>query len=390
MNIKLKHIFKGRPTSMRLILLTEVLAILILLTCLYSCIILPRTNPLQQVREKIAACRAVLSIKELPPHGCYRNLKVPENKKALFLNLGLWASNHMDFICQNFNRISTNTLDRAILLYAESSLSDECYLTFLDRNIDLAANGQLTGAELLDYQFLQRDYRRLHLIALWYDRPGVSNIISKLLHFFYRTNYYSRILSGERKPLVERFLDATPAALPPLKPPIDPVQGLALEKAAWQELSSSLPSRDLEGLADSFDFVDYFRCAEHDKYARAISNNWRSVLAALPQIGTNRLERYAILGVGKTFGDDFYIDYCMALADLHHEKIISDDDLDWMLISRQWVLMDCFRKRQEEPLVRDLLKKLIIELPKHSDILTDFLLGIDYIDDMELIDNHWY
>ncbi len=292
----------------------------LLLTCLITFVAscgIAATNAelLRQVREKISMCRTLIIDRGERTERYVKEFGMPNDEAGYFKDLGLWASNHLDFVCQNFNQISTNSLERTILLYAESSVSDECYITFLDQNTNLAIAGILSADELTWYQKGRRNYRVNNLIALWYDHSGVSNIIQKLMDYTGKTNYYSRVLSGEMKREVEEWILFGPESTwPPVRSCLDayliahPNLNLGVE-GHW-----SIPDRQGN---------------EYVALANAMSGDYERVCGVLPMVTSNQTERILLIATGLQGNRTFQISCLESLTCLATSNKISSIELNW-------------------------------------------------------------
>jgi hypothetical protein len=161
---------------------------------------------LGEARAKISECRRILSNNPRYTDEYILEFGFPASVDSSMRDLGYWASTNSDFVCQNFNLISTNDIDRMLVLYSESIIDEPSYMTFLNKNVDLTLAGTISTNELYYFQFWRKIPARGHLIALQYDQPGVSNIVYKLMTCTGQTNYYSSVLSGAMKKEIEEWI----------------------------------------------------------------------------------------------------------------------------------------------------------------------------------------
>ena len=115
------------------------------------------------------------------------------------LELGRSVSNNIDVVYSNFLAVSTNIVERRLLLASAWRLGDDHYLDCLSRNVDLAIGGVITSEDLEWYMRGHRTRHLTYLLASQYDRPGVSNIVLRLIAYTGETNKYEKVLSGEAK-----------------------------------------------------------------------------------------------------------------------------------------------------------------------------------------------
>lgn len=152
-------------------------------------------------------------------------------------------------------------------------------------------------------------------------------------------------------------------------PSLSMVNGLEVEKNAWTQLTNTLSKEELHNnltVDESINFDQFMRCAPYQEFARAISNNWQSVLTSFSAVGTNEAERIALVGVGKSFGEDFYIAYGITLANLYQEHIVTSNELEWYIASRLISLDTCLIRRYQEPQVTNFVSKLKVAFPARS------------------------
>ena len=157
------------------------------------------SNVVSSVREKIDNCVAALP---KGPRGCpgyMREFGMPDELFDFELELGRSVSNNIDVVYSNFLAVSTNIVERRLLLASAWRLGDDHYLDCLSRNVDLAIGGVITSEDLEWYMRGHRTRHLTYLLASQYDRPGVSNIVLRLIAYTGETNKYEIVLSGEAK-----------------------------------------------------------------------------------------------------------------------------------------------------------------------------------------------
>ena len=117
-----------------------------------------------------------------------------------------------------------------------------------------------------------------------------------------------------------------------------------------------------------------------------ISNDWEEVLASLPTIATNNLERLLVLGVGKQYDEDFYIDYMGVLSDMKTNNLITAKEFAWARASTRYDLMSCLMRRYQEPKVIGLVNKYKISIPAQTNRWNGILSGAAYTNYLEEVE----
>ena len=171
-------------------------------------------------------------------------------------------------------------------------------------------------------------------------------------------------------------------------PSLSMVNGLEVEKNAWAQLTNIISRKELRNnlaVDESINFDHFMRCASYQEFARVISNNWQSVLTSFSAVGTNETERIALVGVGKSFGEDFYIAYGITLANLYQEHIVTSNELEWYIASRLISLDTCLIRRYQEPQVTNFVSKLKVAFPARS-TWDRILSGVAYTNYLEEVE----
>ena len=140
---------------------------------------------------------------------------------------------------------------------------------------------------------------------------------------------------------------------------------------------------DYSMLKDAMNFEGVGAVPAYAGFASSISNCWREVLENFEVIATNRLERLLVLGVGKQYSEDFYIDYMGVLSDMRTNSIITAKELEWAQASTRYDLMSCLIRRYHEPKVIDLVNKYKISMPTSSNRWNNILSGAAYTNYLE-------
>ena len=158
-------------------------------------------------------CSSVSSVVSALPAGrrgspsYIREFGVPLKQQLEYQCLVGIVSNNQDSVCSNFNACATNELSRMLLLSAWWGGDDDLYISGLSRSLDLAMNGIVTRDELDWYRRGHFNVRRANMLALRYDEPGISNLVSRLYGFTGETNVYLRVLSGEARISITNYLE---------------------------------------------------------------------------------------------------------------------------------------------------------------------------------------
>ena len=113
--------------------------------------------------------------------------------------LGAFVSNNIEVVYSNFSVAATNLAERRILLASAWWLGDDYYLDCLSRNVDLAISGVISRDDLKWYMTGDRTRDWSYMLADQYDRPGVSNIVLRLMSYTGETNKYEKALSSKAK-----------------------------------------------------------------------------------------------------------------------------------------------------------------------------------------------
>ena len=152
-----------------------------------------------QVRAILQECVAALPAGDYGTPEHMMEFGMVGSVKNLLPGLGAAVSNNIASVYQNFLGVATNTVERRLLLASSWRLGDDYYLDCLSRNVDLAIAGTITADDLRWYMRGHRTRRLTYLLASQYDRPGVSNIVLRLMSYTGETNKYTKVLSGEAK-----------------------------------------------------------------------------------------------------------------------------------------------------------------------------------------------
>jgi hypothetical protein len=134
---------------------------------------------------------------------------------------------------------------------------------------------------------------------------------------------------------------------------IDPIR-LSLNAVIEQ-----VPERKLEGIVyEALNFESFGKYQSYRNLSSSVSNDWRGVLYRINNIAANKSERLLLLGVGKQFDEDFYIDFLTELCVLQTNNIITARELDWASASTRYDLDSCLIRRYKEPKVISLVNSM--------------------------------
>lgn len=128
-------------------------------------------------------------------------------KTAEYAALAQAVSNAEEKAWVEINNCATNELERMILLSAGWAYDDDYYLKCYSNVLALAEAGVLNLGEVRWFGEGSRNERRMNLLALRYDMPGISNLVFRLQAITGNTNYCQKILSGESKRLYLQYTE---------------------------------------------------------------------------------------------------------------------------------------------------------------------------------------
>lgn len=143
---------------------------------------------------------------------------------------------------------------------------------------------------------------------------------------------------------------------------------------------------DYSMLQDAMNFEGVGADPTYAGFASSISNCWREVLANFEAIATNNLERLLVLGVGKQYGEDFYIDYMGVLSDLRTNGTITAKEFSWARASTRFDLQSCLFRRYQEPKVIELIDKYKAAMPGRTNYWDSVLSGAAYTNYLEEVE----
>ena len=163
------------------------------------------TNGVLQVRSAIAAVVNVLPSRRCGTCTYLKEFGFRKREFAEYRNLATAVSNNYAIVFSNFGSCATNDLERMVLLSAGWAYDDDYYMKWYSNLLDAAEAGVVSRAEVKWFNEGSGNERRMNLLAIKYDEPGVSNIVYKLQNVTGDTNLCRRILSGESKNLYLQY-----------------------------------------------------------------------------------------------------------------------------------------------------------------------------------------
>ena len=136
-------------------------------------------------------------------------------------------------------------------------------------------------------------------------------------------------------------------------------------------------------IEDAIDFEWFREESAYRRFALVVSNNWSNAILHLSELSTNDFERLLMLGAGKSYDEDFYIDYIDTIATMTTNNIVSARELSWARASKRFDLNSCLIRRYQEPKVVELVNKLNVVMPQQESRWNDILSGAAYTNYLE-------
>ena len=160
-----------------------------------------------EVRRLIAAV-----VTQMPEGGrdspeYVREFGFPYSRLAAYEELVGLVTNKQEIVWSNFCSCATNDLARMTLLATWWGGNDDLYISGLSRCLDLATSGVVTRDEFDWYRTGHRNIRRGNILALRYDEPVVSGLVSRVYGYTGETNVLRRIVSGEARLSISNYLE---------------------------------------------------------------------------------------------------------------------------------------------------------------------------------------
>ncbi len=159
-------------------------------------------------------------------------------------------------------------------------------------------------------------------------------------------------------------------------------------RATLEELEAHCASSSLNYrvITEAYNFEWFHPTSSYSLFAETVSNCWGDVLANFDTVATNDFERLLLLGVGKHYGEDYYMDYLSRLADLRTNNVITAKEFTWARISTRHDLRSCFYRRYQEPKVREIIEKMILAEPQRTNSWNRVLTGEAYTNYLEEVE----
>lgn len=159
-------------------------------------------------------------------------------------------------------------------------------------------------------------------------------------------------------------------------------------RAELEELEAHCASRNwnYRVINEVYNFEWLHTTPSYSHFADAVSNCWGDVLADFGNVATNDFERLLLLGVGKHYGEDYYMDYLSGLADLRTNNVITAKEFTWARISTRHDLRSCFFRRYQESHVRGIVEKMILAEPQRTNFWNCVLTGDAYTNYLEEVE----
>ena len=157
-------------------------------------------------------------------------------------------------------------------------------------------------------------------------------------------------------------------------------------RSQFDNVYANMPSQDMiyGVLEESID--ELYKEPAYASFADAVTNNWRDVLANIGQVATNDVERLLIIGVGLQYDEDFYLDYCSVLCDMHANGAITAREFLNGRASHRYDLNSCLIRRYQEPKVIELIGKYKAAQPSRTNYWNSVLSGAAYTNYLEEVE----
>jgi hypothetical protein len=115
---------------------------------------------------------------------------------------------------------------------------------------------------------------------------------------------------------------------------------------------------DKHVLDEVLNFEGFRKYQSYFQFSNYVSNDFRNIISKFSHVATNEVDRFLLLGVGKQFDEDFYIDFLTELCVLQTNNIITARELDWASASTRYDLDSCLIRRYKEPKVISLVNSM--------------------------------
>ena len=84
---------------------------------------------------------------------------------------------------------------------------------------------------------------------------------------------------------------------------------------------------DKHVLDEVLNFEGFGKYQSYFQFSNYVSNDFRNIISKFNHVATNEVDRFLLLGVGKQFDEDFYIDFLTELCVLQTNNIITAREL---------------------------------------------------------------
>lgn len=149
-------------------------------------------------------------------------------------------------------------------------------------------------------------------------------------------------------------------------------------RAQLDNVHENMPSRYLTHGALQEVIDELYKEPTYASLADAVTNDWRTVLANLGHVATNDVERLLIIGVGLHYNEDFYLDFCSVLCDMHKNGVLTANEFLNGRASHRYDLHSCLIRRYQEPKVIELINKYKVAMPAQTNYWDSVLSGQAY------------
>lgn len=128
------------------------------------------------------------------------------NQSSGYQELSQCVSNNFVDVYSSFGFCANNEMERLVLLSAGWAFDDDYFMRCYSNNVLLAEKGDISRDDLKWFCDACGVERRVNLLALRIDEPGVSNLVMRIREITGMTNYYNRVLSGDARVAYTNYL----------------------------------------------------------------------------------------------------------------------------------------------------------------------------------------
>ena len=123
----------------------------------------------------------------------------------------------------------------------------------------------------------------------------------------------------------------------------------------------------------------------YHEFAVVISNHFPAAMLHLGELTTNALDRLAIIGTGRVFDENCYVDYLDCLVTQCTNGCVSRAELEWFEATSRHDQMSVLIRRYREGKIASLIQRLSVLQPA-SNYWADVLSGVAYTNYLEEVD----